>query len=217
MPDIQTKKTLNIEVDSVTLEGELTIPQNASGLVIFVHGSGSSRFSTRNNYVAKVLQENNLATFLFDLLTKAEDIDYEFRFNIDLLAERLIKITKKLKEDEETKKFKIGYFGASTGAAAAIKAAVANKDNYIFAIVSRGGRIDLAENKLSLIRIPTLLIVGEKDDFVLEVNKEALKSIKAPKTISVIQNASHLFEEPDALEKVALESAEWFSRYLKES
>lgn len=212
MPEIN--KILNIKLRSVTLEGELTVPQGASGLVIFVHGSGSSRFSPRNNYVAKVLQENNLATFLVDLLTKTEDLDYDYRFNIDLLTQRLIEITDQLRINDETKSLKTGYFGASTGAAAAIKAAVAEK-NDISAIVSRGGRVDLAENQLPEIKAPILLIVGEKDDFVIEVNKEALKKIKCTKKISVIPDATHLFEEPGALEEVAREAAQWFSTYLK--
>lgn len=215
MAEIKTKKVLNIQANSVILEGELTIPQNAKGLILFVHGSGSSRFSPRNNYVAQVLQENNLATFLFDLLTKAEDLDYEFRFNIDLLTKRLTYITKHLKDYEETKDFKIGYFGASTGAAAAIKAAVEEQGN-VSAIVSRGGRVDLAEDELEELKTPTMLIVGEKDDFVVDVNKEALKKIKFTKTISIIPDATHLFEEPGTLEKVAQEATEWFSTYLKD-
>lgn len=215
MSDTEIKEILNIKIDLVNLEGELTIPQNASGLVIFVHGSGSSRFSSRNNYVAKVLQEKNLATFLVDLLTKTEDLDYEYRFNIDLLTERIVKITEHLREYEVTKDLKIGYFGASTGAAAAIKATVMGKNN-IFAIVSRGGRVDLADNELPEIKSPILLIVGEKDDFVIEVNKDALKKIKFTKKISIIPEATHLFEEPGALEEVAREASEWFTTYLKE-
>lgn len=214
MSDTEIKKILNIKIDLVNLEGELTVPQNAFGLVIFVHGSGSSRFSPRNNYVAKVLQEKNLATFLVDLLTKTEDLDYEYRFNIDLLTERIVKITEYLEEYEDTKGLKIGYFGASTGAAAAIKAAVMGKN--IFAIVSRGGRVDLADNELPEIKSPILLIVGEKDDFVIEVNKDALKKIKFTKKISIIPDATHLFEEPGALEEVAREASEWFTTYLKE-
>lgn len=215
MSEIKTKKILNIQANSVILEGELTIPQNAKGLILFVHGSGSGRLSPRNNYVARALQENDLATFLFDLLTKAEDLDYEFRFNIDLLTKRLTYVTKHLKEYEETKDFKIGYFGASTGAAAAIKAVVEEK-NDVFAIVSRGGRVDLAEDELEGLKIPTMLIVGEKDDFVVDVNKEALKKIKFTKTLSIIPDATHLFEEPGALEEVAREAAKWFTTYLKE-
>lgn len=216
MSETEIKKILNMKVDLATLEGELTVPPNASGLVIFVHGSGSSRFSPRNNYVAKVLQEKNLATFLVDLLTKVEDLDYEYRFNIDLLTKRLSKITEYLRENKETKGLKIGYFGASTGAAAAIKAAVI-EENEISAIVSRGGRVDLADNELPEIKAPILLIVGEKDDFVIEVNKDALKRIRHTKKISIIPNATHLFEESGALEEVAQEATEWFSTYLKET
>lgn len=216
MSEIEVKKVLNIQADSAILEGELTIPKNALGLVLFAHGSGSGRFSPRNNYVAKILQENNLATFLVDLLTKIEDLDYDYRFNIDLLAHRLSSITKQLVESGETKNLKIGYFGASTGAAAAIKAAV-EEENNISAIVSRGGRVDLAEKELSQLKMPIMLIVGEKDDFVVEVNKDALKKIKFIKTLSVIPEATHLFEEPGALEKVAQQASQWFLTYLKES
>ncbi len=215
MPENKINKVLNINVDSISLEGELSVPPNARGLVLFAHGSGSSRFSPRNNYVAKVLQEHNLATFLVDLLTKEEDLVYENRFDIDLLAGRLIKVTENLKHYEEVQGLKIGYFGASTGAASAIKAAAAQKSD-ISAIVSRGGRVDLAYDELNEIKIPTLLIVGEKDDFVIEVNKEALKRIKFTKKISIIRGATHLFEEYGTLEEVAKQAAEWFSTYLKE-
>lgn len=213
MPDDEIKKTLDINIDNVMIEGELTIPQDASGLILFAHGSGSSRFSSRNNFVAKVLQKYNLATFLVDLLTKEEDLNYEKRFDIDLLSDRLASLSKWFKENQETKNLKIGYFGASTGAAAAIKAA---EKNNVKTIVSRGGRVDLAGKELSDIKIPTLLIVGEKDDFVVDVNKEALHKIKGVKELSVIPNATHLFEEPGALEDVAKQAADWFYKYLKE-
>lgn len=214
MPEIEIKKLLTINVDSVSLEGELIIPPNARGLVLFVHGSGSSRFSPRNNFVAKVLQQNYLATFLVDLLTQKEDLDYDYRFNIDLLSQRLVKITNFLKENDDAKDLEIGYFGASTGAAAAIKAA-AIEQNDIAAIVSRGGRVDLAENELQKITAPTLLIVGERDDFVVDVNKDALKKLKFTKKISIISDATHLFEEPGALDQVAQQATEWFSTYLR--
>lgn len=213
MPDDEIKKTLDINVDNVTIEGELTIPQDADGLVVFAHGSGSSRFSSRNNFVAKVLQKYNLATFLVDLLTEDEDMNYEKRFDIDLLAQRLAGLSKWFKQNNETKNFKIGYFGASTGAAAAIKAA---EKNNVKTIVSRGGRVDLAGKELSDIKIPTLLIVGEKDDYVVDVNKEALHKIKGAKELCIIPNATHLFEEPGALEDVAKQAADWFYKYLKE-
>lgn len=211
---MKKKETLNIKMGLTNIEGELTIPEGASGLVVFAHGSGSSRFSPRNNYVAEVLQKSNLATLLVDLLTKQEDLNYERRFDIDLLAKRLVKITDWLKKNKETKNLKIGYFGASTGAAAAIKAAAKEKNN-ISAIVSRGGRVDLADAQLSEIEAPIMLIVGENDDFVTELNEFALKEIKSPKGLSIIPNASHLFEEPGALEEVAKQSTEWFTKYFE--
>lgn len=209
----EIKKTINIKLDMIAIEGELTIPENASGLVLFAHGSGSSRFSPRNNYVAKILQKNNLATLLVDLLTKDEDLSYDRRFDIKLLAQRLIKITDWLKENEETKNLKIGYFGASTGAAAAIKAAAKEKQN-VSAVVSRGGRVDLAAEQLSELETPTLLIVGANDDFVIEVNELALKKINCVKQLSLIPNATHLFEEPGTLEEVAKQTAQWFVKYF---
>lgn len=216
MPEKEIKKTIEIKINSIIIQGELTIPQNTSGLVLFAHGSGSSRFSPRNNYVAKILQKNKLATLLVDLLTKKEDLNYENRFDINLLSERLIKITDWLKENEETKNLKIGYFGASTGAAAAIKAAATEKNN-VLAIVSRGGRVDLADKQLTEIKAPILLIVGENDDFVIEANKYAFQKINCKKQLSLIPDASHLFEEPGTLEEVAKQAAEWFSRFLTET
>lgn len=209
----EIKKTINIKLDTITIEGELTIPENASGVVLFAHGSGSSRFSPRNNYVAKILQKGNLATLLVDLLTKDEDLSYDRRFDIKLLAHRLTKITDWLKENEETKNLKIGYFGASTGAAAAIKAAAKEKKN-ISAVVSRGGRVDLAEEQLSELEAPTLLIVGANDDFVIEVNESAFKKINCVKQLSLIPNATHLFEEPGTLEEVAKQTTKWFIEYF---
>lgn len=205
------KKTVNIKINSIVIEGELTIPENSKQIILFAHGSGSSRFSPRNNFVAKILQKEKLATLLMDLLTKEEDLDYENRFNIDLLAERLVKITYWLKETEETKNLNIGYFGASTGAAAAVKAAVKTD---VSAIVSRGGRVDLADKELSEIKTPILLIVGENDDFVLDVNQYALKKINCTKKLSIIPKATHLFEEPGTLEEVAKQAAAWFLKFL---
>ena len=206
------KKIVNIKVNSISIEGELNIPENALGIILFAHGSGSSRFSPRNNYVAQVLQESKLATLLVDLLTKEEDLNYESRFDINLLTKRLIKITDWLKETEETKNLKIGYFGASTGASAAIKASAA--ENNVSAIVSRGGRVDLADQQLSEIKTPILLIVGENDDLVIKINEYALKKINCMKELSLIPNASHLFEEPGTLEEVAKQAKEWFIRFL---
>jgi len=204
------EKIIHIETGMAVIEGALNIPQNALGIVLFAHGSGSSRFSSRNNYVAQVLQKNNLATLLIDLLTKEEDMDYDNRFDIDMLSERLIETTKWLKKNDETKNLKIGYFGASTGAAAAINAATVES---VYAVVSRGGRVDLAEENLSKVKVPTLLIVGGDDDFVLEVNKEALKKINAEKELAIVPHATHLFEEPGTLEKVAELTAQWFVKH----
>lgn len=215
MQEKETREIISIKVGSVEIEGEITIPPRAIGIVVFAHGSGSSRFSPRNNFVAKVLQKNNLATFLVDLLTKTEDLNYELRFDIDLLATRLAKITNFLKEKEITKNLKIGYFGASTGAAAAVKAATTVKE-LVSGIVSRGGRVDLAENELSRIKSPILLIVGKLDEFVIEVNELAYKKINCKKEISIIPNATHLFEEPGTLEEVAQQTAKWFIKCFKD-
>lgn len=208
------KENIEINIDSITLEGELVIPECSSGLVLFAHGSGSSRLSPRNNYVAKVLQNANIATVLIDLLSKTEDINYERRFDIELLAQRLIKATDWLEENSKTTDLKIGYFGASTGSAAAIKAAAIKKDK-ISAIVSRGGRLDLAGDEISQINSPILLIVGELDDFVIEVNELAYKKIHCIRELSIITGASHLFEEAGALEEVAEQATRWFSKYFK--
>lgn len=214
MSEIEFQKIINIKMDSLMLEGEIVIPKDAKGLVLFAHGSSSNRFSPRNNYVAQVLHKSNLATLLVDLLTNQEDQDYEYRFDVDLLSERLIKITEWLKNHLETKNLKVGYFGASTGAAAAVKAAAVEKNN-ISAIVSRGGRVDLADMDLSEIEAPILLIVGEYDDFVVEVNQYAFKKIKCQKHLSIIPGATHLFEEEGTLAEVARQSAEWFVECFK--
>lgn len=215
MTEKEIKKTVNIKIDSIIIEGELIIPDGASGIVLFAHGSGSSRFSPRNNYVAKVLHQGNLGTLLVDLLTKVEDMDYQKRFDIGLLSDRLVGITQWLKENEETKNLKIAYFGASTGAAAAIMAAAKCK-NDVCAIVSRGGRVDLATAELSELDVPTLLIVGENDDFVVELNEVALKKINCIKQLSIIPKATHLFEEPGTLEEVAIQATNWFVRFFSE-
>ncbi len=204
------ERLVKIAVDSVEVEGMLFLPKNAKGTVIFAHGSGSSRFSPRNNFVAGVLQKAGLGTLLFDLLTEEEDDVYETRFNIDLLVERLIATTKWFMK--EHKNIKIGYFGASTGAAAALQATAGIN---IYAIVSRGGRPDLAMNYLSKVKAPTLLIVGGYDDAVIELNKKAYKELKAEKKLEIVPKATHLFEEPGALEKVADLAKEWFVKYLR--
>jgi putative phosphoribosyl transferase len=207
------KKNLKIEVDNITLDGELTLPENASGLVIFSHGSGSSRFSPRNNFVAQHLQRRDLGTFLFDLLTKEEDDVYSMRFNIELLAQRLVSVTQWLMKLPGLQKQSIGYFGASTGAASAITAA-AMLDSKISAVVSRGGRPDLAKDQLYLVEAPTLFIVGEEDQVVLDLNRGALEKLAGTKKLEIIKGATHLFEEPGTLEQVAQLSGDWFTKYL---
>jgi len=204
---------VHISADSVFLEGALDIPRDVQALVIFAHGSGSSRHSRRNIYVAEVLREAGLGTLLFDLLTREEDIIYENRFDIPLLARRLTAATLWIKEQLQTKKLKIGYFGASTGAAAALIAAT-GPGVEVGAIVSRGGRPDLAEKALEYVKAPTLLIVGGDDHIVIQLNQLAYKLIKAEKELRIIPGASHLFEEPGALEQVARLAAEWFKKYL---
>lgn len=206
------EKEVKIQINSINLDGILGIPENAKGIVIFAHGSGSSRFSPRNNFVARELRKIGLATLLFDLLTEEEDLIYENRFNIDLLADRLIAVTEWVKSNNETKNLKIGYFGASTGAAAALQASTKIED--IKAIVSRGGRPDLVLDYLPKVKAATLLIVGELDEYVIELNKIAYKKLKVEKELKIISGASHLFEEPGKLEEVSQLAKEWFLKYL---
>ncbi|HQO17089.1 MAG TPA: alpha/beta hydrolase [Methylotenera sp.] len=195
------------------IEGMLRLPENARGIVLFAHGSGSSRLSPRNNYVAQVLQDNNIGTLLLDLLTAEEDTDYQTRFDIALLTRRLIAATRWVKAEALTKDLAIGYFGASTGAAAALQAAAANKD--ISAVVSRGGRPDLAGSEhLGQVHCPTLLLVGGWDDVVIELNQAAYDLMHCEKILSIIPNATHLFEEPGTLEEVAHQAAAWFVKHL---
>lgn len=207
-------KSVNIPINSVLLEGTLNIPENASGLVIFAHGSGSSRFSPRNMFVASVLQSARIGTLLFDLLTREEDAEYMNRFNIDLLTKRLIIATKWFLKLPEAKGMRVGYFGASTGAAAALQAAAELKDQ-ISAVVSRGGRPDLAMQYLHNVKAATLLIVGGYDDVVIELNREAYRQINAVKELLIVPKASHLFEEPGKLEEVARLAKEWFLKHLQ--
>ena len=206
--NMNKEKSVKIEIDSISLKGILDLPKNAKSVVIFAHGSGSGRFSPRNNFVARILQKAGLGTLLFDLLTEEEDSVYKTRFNIGLLAERLVAATKWFMEEHKT--FKIGYFGASTGAAAALQAAAEIRIN---AIVSRGGRPDLAKN-LDKVKAPTLLIVGGYDDVVIELNKKAHEKIKAKKKLVIVPEATHLFEEPGKLEEVSRLAKEWFVKYL---
>ena len=205
---------IEIELDGLALKGNLSIPENAIGMVVFSHGSGSSRLSPRNNYVAKVLNENGLATLLFDLLTEDEDRIYENRFNIDLITMRLIDVTQWVQNQKESKDLVVGYFGASTGAASALRAAAFYK-NDIGAVVSRGGRPDLALQELNKVTAPTLLIVGGWDHQVIQLNQKAYQELKCNRKLEVVPEASHLFEEPGKLQQVADIAADWFKKWLQ--
>lgn len=207
------KLDLDIPLASVTLKGDLTVPENATGIVIFSHGSGSSRFSSRNKMVAELIQQHHIGTFLFDLLTEEEDEINENRFNIDLLSERLIATTQWLMEQESTKELPIGYFGASTGAASALRAAAHFKQK-IKAVVSRGGRPDLAISDLPQVTAPTLLIVGSLDTPVITMNKMAYDTLEAPKEMKIVEAATHLFEEPGKLQEVADFAIDWYKKHL---
>ncbi len=209
----QSKEDVQIPINSIELEGSLAIPAGATGIVIFSHGSGSSRFSLRNNFVARMLRDHGIGTLLFDLLTEEEDMIYENRFDINLLTERLIAATNWLMKQPQAKGLKIGYFGSSTGTASALRAA-AVFGKKISAVVSRGGRPDLAMDVLSDVKAPTLLIVGGNDEQVIELNQQAYEKLKTKKELKIIPGATHLFEEPGALEEVARLAGEWFGRYL---
>lgn len=206
---------INLKKDII--KGLLTCPKTATGIVIFVHGSGSSRLSPRNQFVADILVEGNIATLLMDLLTEEEElVDIEtrsFRFDLELLKRRLIGVTDFIRTQEETKLMKIGYFGASTGAAAALMAA-AIKENQVEAVVSRGGRPDLAISILPKVLAPTLLIVGGNDNIVLDLNKKAYDLLQTEKRLEIIPGATHLFEEPGTLPQVAKLARDWFKKYL---
>ncbi len=208
---------VSVTAGSVSLEGNLGMPKGAEGIVLFAHGSGSSRHSPRNRYVAQVLQEAGLATLLIDLLTVQEEaIDLRtrhLRFDIELLATRLVGATDWLLENPITRNLRIGYFGASTGAAAALIAAV-ERPEAVSAIVSRGGRPDLASSVLSRVTAPTLLIVGGYDRPVIEMNQSALAQLRTEKQLEIVPRATHLFEEPGALSEVARLASQWFERYL---
>lgn len=209
----RTDDLVAIPLDEVRLEGELVVPDGASGLVAFAHGSGSSRKSPRNNFVAEVLRERGLGTLLFDLLTEEEDREYENRFDIDLLTGRLLAATEWLRRREEMRELNLGYFGSSTGAAAALRAGARLGDD-VGAVVSRGGRVDLASEQLAEVTAATLLIVGGADTEVLELNREALDELASTKELEVAEGAGHLFEGPGELERVADLAAEWFERHL---
>ena len=207
------KLDLDIPLASVTLKGDLIVPENAIGIVIFSHGSGSSRFSSRNKMVAELIQQHHIGTLLFDLLTEEEDEINENRFNIDLLSDRLIATTQWLMEQESTKELPIGYFGASTGAASALRAAAHFKQK-IKAVVSRGDRPDLTILDLPQVTAPTLLIVGSLDTTVITMNKMAYDTLEAPKEMKIVEAATHLFEEPGKLQEVADLAIDWYKKHL---
>ncbi len=206
-----------IPVGSVRLGGELIIPADANKVILFAHGSGSSRHSPRNQFVARVIREAGVSTLLFDLLTPQEEsVDAytaHLRFDIGLLAHRLVSATSWLAADKQTKQLAVGYFGASTGGAAALVAA-AELGGHVGAVVSRGGRPDLAGEALPFVTAPTLLIVGGRDYPVIEMNREALGQLRCEKRLEIVPGATHLFEEPGTLEEVACLAADWFVRHL---
>jgi putative phosphoribosyl transferase len=209
----KTERDVEIESGPRELTGILRVPPAAKGVVAFAHGSGSGRFSPRNQFVARVLQEAELATLLLDLLEKEEAEDRQKVFDIELLAERLQSATYWLNEELETRALRVAYFGASTGAAAALVPAARNPVA-VSAVVSRGGRPDLARDYLSAVEAPTLLIVGGNDDMVIRLSEQALRLLRCPKQLVIVPGATHLFEEPGTLEEVARLAKDWFLRYL---
>jgi len=213
MNTVERYKQIEIQLGTIVLKGNLRLAQNSKGIILFSHGSGSSRLSSRNNYVADILLEKGFSSFLFDLLTNEEDLIYKNRFNIDLLTERLVNVTQWIRKYPVTKHLSIAYFGASTGAASALYAAT-HLDTNIKAIVSRGGRPDLAMPILKKVNVPTLLLVGGNDHEVLELNKQAQSLINGICELDIVQGASHLFEETGKLDIVAKLSSDWFDKYL---
>ena len=217
--NLGTEKTRNTEIPAgnVRLEGELIIPVGAQGVVLFAHGSGSSRHSPRNQFVANIIREAGIGTLLFDLLTREEEaVDLQtrhLRFDIGMLAERLVEATNWLAKESDTWNLNVGYFGASTGGGAALVAA-AELGSDVKAVVSRGGRPDLAGAALSKVTAPTLLIVGERDEPVIEMNEEALAQLNCEKQLKIVPRATHLFEEPGALEEAARLATDWFRQHL---
>lgn len=203
--------------ENLTLAGNLRVPPEPAGIVVFVHGSGSGRFSPRNQFVARSLHNSGIATLLLDLLTEQEEIldqaHGHLRFNIALLSERVLGTTQWLLTQPEFAHLKLGYFGASTGAAAALVAA-AQQPNQVAAVVSRGGRPDLAGNMLEQVQAPTLLIVGSRDEVVIRLNEEAYAHLHVEKRLEIVAGATHLFEEPGTLEQVASLAGQWFIRHL---
>jgi len=210
---MQTERLIEVTADSVRLPGMLDVPAGAQGVVLFAHGSGSGRFSPRNQFVASVLRDRKVGTLLIDLLEEWESDDREKVFDIGLLADRLMAATEWLRQDEGTKNLSIGYFGASTGAAAALQAAASLGDE-IAAVVSRGGRPDLAMDYLPQVTAPTLLIVGALDYPVIPLNQQAYERLRVEKRIVIVPGATHLFEEPGALQEVARLAGEWFEKHM---
>lgn len=208
------QQLVHIPIDTLMVEGLMVLPTSPIGLVVFAHGSGSSRHSPRNNLVASVLRERRIGTLLLDLLTPEEELERHRRFDIPVLTQRLLSVTHWLRQQHDTQSLPLAYFGASTGAAAALMAA-AVLGNDIQAVVSRGGRPDLAEPlDLARVRCPTLLLVGGLDEGVLLLNRQAASEMHCPHTLSIIPGASHLFEEPGTLNAVALQAADWFEKHL---
>lgn len=209
-----TEQDVRIPLDDEIHLGTLGLPARPCGLVLFAHGSGSSRLSSRNRFVADYLRREGIATLLFDLLTEVEDRTYETRFDIDLLTRRLLGATTWVKQRPAARGLALGYFGASTGASAALRAA-AELGGDIRAVVSRGGRPDMAMAELPRVTAPTLLIVGGHDDVVIQLNRQAHAALRAEKALSIVRGATHLFEEPGTLEEVARQAAAWFTRHLR--
>lgn len=210
-------KEITIDVKGKKVSGTLHTPEDAQGLVLFVHGSGSSRFSPRNRFVAKVMQDAGLATLLFDLLTEEEEardqVTRELRFDIDFLADRLDAVAAWTREDDRTRDLPVGYFGSSTGAAAALVAA-ARRPERVTTVVSRGGRPDLAGDALPDVKAPTLLLVGALDTPVIGMNEDAKQRMACPVALEIVKGASHLFEEPGKLEEAAKRARDWFVEKL---
>lgn len=215
--DMKIATLERIPVGQVHIEGMLELPADAQSVVLFAHGSGSSRHSKRNNYVARVLQNSGIGTLLMDLLTPEEDANYPTRFDIPLLTHRLLAATQWIKAESQAGHLPVGYFGASTGAAAALQASAASNGE-IGAVVSRGGRPDMAGiNNLEKVKSPTLLLVGGWDDEVITLNRDAYEHLHCTKELIIIPGATHLFSEPGTLEEVARQAALWFGKYLKPS
>jgi pimeloyl-ACP methyl ester carboxylesterase len=206
---------VTIDTGDAALQGDVVLPRDARGIVLFAHGSGSSRFSTRNRYVASQIVEGGIGTLLFDLLTADEEVrdrrDASLRFDIDLLTRRLAGATRWLGSQDWATNLRAGYFGASTGAAAALAASVGSE---VHAIVSRGGRPDLAGAALPRVTAPTLLIVGSQDPVVIELNEQALRLLQCEAQLEIVPGATHLFEEPGTLEQVAILARQWFRHWL---